>query len=238
MLDKQDVKGKSLKIAIDGPAGAGKSTVAREVARQLGIDYLDTGAMYRAVTLSLIRNRVNLKNPENIAAALPKIRLEIRTGEKSVIRILLNGEDVSEQLRTDAVNRKVSLVSAISSVRSRMVTLQQEIASQSRGIVMEGRDIASRVLPDAAYKFYLDADLAERARRRRDETCIAGREVTLEEVLAEMANRDRLDSERRDSPLAIAPDAHVIDTTNLSLEKVVQTVLQLVQETGHGTGEG
>lgn len=237
MLDKREAKNKSLNIAIDGPAGAGKSTVAREVARQMGIDYLDTGAMYRAVTFCLIQNRVDLGDQDAVDAVLHRIRLDLKTGAKE-IEVYLNGEDISAQLRTANVNKLVSQVSAISSVRHRMVALQQSIASRSRGIVIEGRDIASRVIPGARFKFYLDADLSERARRRWAELNAAGRKVSLKEVQAEIAERDRLDSERQDSPLAITPGAHVIDTTNLSFEEVVRAILKLVQETGREVGEG
>lgn len=236
-LDKPEETDKPLKIAIDGPAGAGKSTVAREVARRLGISYLDTGAMYRAVTLLLIRNGVDLGNDDAVEDSLRTARLDIRAGEEGT-RVYLEGEDVSTAIRSDAVNRMVSQASALSAVRRRMVALQKDIASRSGGIVIEGRDIASRVMPDAGLKFYLDADLSERAYRRWRELLDAGRETPLEDVRAEVANRDRIDSGRRDSPLTVVPGAHVIDTTALTFEEVVGKILQKVRETGQGAGEG
>lgn len=215
-----------LKIAIDGPAGAGKSTVAREVARRLGIRYLDTGAMYRAITLKVIREEIDLSDFENLENMLARTKVDI--GDNN--RVYLDNEDVTEEIRMKHVNEMVSPVSTISMVRKRLVKIQQDIAGKSKGIIMEGRDIASRVLPDADYKFYLDASIDERARRRRKEQMEKGITLGEEEVIAEINNRDSIDSGRGDSPLTIVPEAVVIDTTGMPFEAVVDKIVKTVNK--------
>lgn len=217
---------KSLKIAIDGPAGAGKSTVAREVAKRLKIKYLDTGAMYRAVTLKLIRENVDLDNLQ----AVNDILEEIIIGISDEQGIFLNGEDVTAEIRFPAVNKKVSPVSAISAVRRKLVEMQQAIAAESEGIIMDGRDIALKVMPDADFKFYLDASLAERARRRSKEQLEKGIAFDEGTIINEILARDKIDSGREDSPLTIVSDAIVIDTTHLSFSEVVEMVLETVKK--------
>lgn len=214
-----------VKIAIDGPAGAGKSTVAREVARRLGIKYLDTGAMYRAVALKLLREQVPLSDPEKVEEVLERTSLDVENGQ----RVFLDGEDVTAEIRQPHVNSHVSSVSTLPAVRRRMVQLQQAIASRSPGIIMDGRDIASTVMPNADFRFYLDASLEERARRRLKEQRERGLHLSLEEVAAEIKERDRIDSQRDDSPLVIAPGAVVIDTTALAFDQVVEAVLNVVR---------
>ncbi len=223
---------KKLRIAIDGPAGAGKSTVAREVARRLGITYLDTGAMYRAVTLKLIRNKTSLEDLEALEKVLDQTTIEL-TEENCVI---LDDEDVSSLIRQPPVNSYVSPVSAVPLIRRRLVGMQRVIADNTDGIIMEGRDIASIVMPDAEYKFYLDASLEERAGRRRKEQLEKGLSLEKDEVAAEIEKRDQIDSSRKDSPLSITPDAVVIDTTKLSFEQVVETILKVIKQ-GHGCRE-
>ena len=227
---------KNPKIAIDGPAGAGKSTVAREVASRLGIRYLDTGAMYRAITLKIIRENIALEDLAAIDALLDRTKLEL-TEER---RVIMDGEDVSYEIRQPHVNALVSPVSAIPLVRRRLVQMQKEIAAAGGGIIMEGRDITSIVMPDADYKFYLDASIEERAERRRKEQFEKGLALQADQVIAEIENRDKIDSSRADSPLCITPDATVIDTTAMTFEEVVQSVLRLVrQDSGPGgTGRG
>ncbi len=230
------ISNQRLAIAIDGPAGAGKSTVAREVARRLNLDYLDTGAMYRAVTLKLIRAGVDLDDLAKVDEILEQTRLELSSGKNGNL-IFLDGEDVTAEIRKPHVNQKVSAVSCISLIRSKMVAMQREIALHSRGIVMEGRDICSRVLPEAAYKFYLEAELAERARRRWKEQAACGMKISLGQVKDEIKKRDCIDSGRQDSPLAVTPGVTVIDTTELSLEEVVDSVLRRVTVGGTAVEE-
>ena len=215
---------RTLKIAIDGPAGAGKSTVAREIARRINLKYLDTGAMYRAITLKLYRARISLDDLEAIAELLKHTALDVTADQ----RVLLDGEDVTAEIRKPYVNNLVSPVSTIPLVRRKLVQMQQAIAARSRGIVMDGRDIGTRVLPDADLKVYLDATLAERARRRFKEQLERNIHLTFEEVEAELKERDRIDSERADSPLTVAADACVIDTTDLTFEEVVAKIMSLI----------
>jgi len=220
--DKMD----NLKIAIDGPAGSGKSTVAREVAKRLNIKYLDTGAMYRAVTLQVIRKNIDLDDLDALQEMLANTDITLGSGKE----VYLNGEDVTEAIRMPAVNELVSPVSAISIVRKRLVALQQSIAAETDGIIMEGRDIASRVLPDADYKIYLDASLEERSKRRYREQKVKGVTMTLQEVSTEIEKRDIIDSQRKDSPLLIVPDALVVDTTDLTIEAVVNLIVEIAQK--------
>ncbi len=212
------------KIAIDGPAGAGKSSVARKIAGMLELKYLDTGAMYRAITLKVIMNNLQLDDLELLNKVLSET--EINFGKDN--QIILDGKDVSAAIRQADVNKLVSPVSAISAVRRHLVSMQQDIASESNGIIMEGRDIASRVMPDADFKFYLDASIEERAKRRCKEQLEKGINLALDEVVKEIENRDKIDSQREDSPLTIVDDAIVIDTTGLSFEQVVDRVVGTV----------
>ncbi|MGM0688892.1 MAG: (d)CMP kinase [Bacillota bacterium] len=214
------------KIAIDGPAGAGKSTVAREVSTRLNIKYLDTGAMYRAITLKVVRNNIDLDNLELLAEVLEQTSIEIGEDKK----VFLDGEDVTEEIRQPHVNDMVSPVSCISIVRRLLVAMQQAIAAQANGIIMEGRDIASRVMPDADYKIYLDAALQERTRRRSKEQLEKGIELSEKEVASEIFNRDNIDSQRDDSPLTIVNDAIIIDTTGMTFEMVVDKIIEIVNE--------
>ena len=221
---------RKIKVAIDGPAGAGKSTVAREVARRLGCNYLDTGAMYRAVTLKLIRERVALDDLERIEAILAQTGLDLGNGQ----RVFLDGEDVTLEIRQPDVSKLVSPVAAIPAVRRRMVDLQREIASRSGSIVMDGRDIASRVMPDAEYSFYLDATPEERARRRHKELTEQGLALSIDEVTAGIEERDRIDSARTDSPLVITPGALVVDTTDFTFNEVVAFLLHVIRAENGG----
>lgn len=214
----------NLQVAIDGPAGAGKSTVARETARRLGIKYLDTGAMYRAVTLKIMRSGIALEDRARLQEMLENTAIILTDDGKT----LLDGEDVTTEIRSAGVNGMVSPVSAVSLVRRRLVEMQQELAATANGIIMEGRDIASKVMPDARFKFYLDASLEERARRRGLEQKEKGMARPDQEVVAEIKNRDTIDSGREDSPLEIVPGATVIDTTDLSFEAVVEKIVETI----------
>jgi CMP/dCMP kinase len=216
---------KILKIAIDGPAGAGKSTVARAVSGRLGLTYLDTGAMYRAITLKIAREKIDLADLGAIGDLLDRTTINLDHEN----RVFLDDEEVTEEIRLAQVNDLVSPVSCISSVRRRLVAMQQAIAGESRGIIMEGRDIASRVMPDADYKFYLDASVQERARRRTREQLAKGINLSEDEVAAEIRKRDNIDSQREDSPLTIVEDAVIIDTTGMTFDEVVELIVNTVK---------
>ncbi len=212
-------------IAIDGPAGAGKSTVARLVARFLGYTYLDTGAMYRALTLKALRLACDLSDPDRLSAlaAGTEINLTNPAGREHPA-VSLDGVDVTDQIRTPEVNRGVPKVAAVPGVRAAMIRRQRELAS-SGGVVMDGRDIGTNVLPGADRKFFLTASLEERARRRKLELEQNGYEVSEEEIRAEIARRDKADQERPVDPLVRAPDAILIDTTGQSIDQVVELIL-------------
>ncbi|MHC5065136.1 MAG: (d)CMP kinase [Planctomycetota bacterium] len=215
-------------VAIDGPSGAGKSTVARQLAEKLGFAYLDTGAMYRAVTWHLLENQfTDLADLEGLRALLADLRLQLEPDG----RVLLNGQDVTNHLRSREVESRVSGVSAIPLIRDRMRSMQREIAT-SGPVVAEGRDMSSVVFPGAKWKFYLDAEPEERARRRHQDFKGRGRKVSEEEVLDEIAVRDRLDSTRQDAPLTRAHSADYIDTTGLDIASVVDVLRERVVATG------
>jgi CMP/dCMP kinase len=208
-------------IAIDGPVGAGKSTAARALARVLGYTYLNTGAMYRAVAIAARDAGVTADAPgleARLAPLLAAIRIEF-SGE----RLLLGGRDVSAQASEPEIGDLASRLSALGAVRARMRELQRA-AGERGGVVMEGRDIGTVVFPDAEFKFYLDADVMERARRRHAELLKLGSALSLEEVAAQLRERDARDSGRELAPLRAAPDAVVIDSTGLSLERVVDAM--------------
>ena len=214
-------------VAIDGPSGAGKSTVARRLAERLAWTYLDTGAMYRAVTWCLLRRDV--ADLHDASAVEPHLRaLDLELDRHGHVRV--DGEDVSSHLRSHEVESRVSAVSALERVRSRMRALQREIADRSSGgLVAEGRDMGSVVFPAARWKFYLDADAAERAHRRCLDFRRQGREVEERDVLEEILVRDRLDSSRADAPLVRTPDATLVDTTGLDIDAVVERLADQVR---------
>jgi cytidylate kinase len=219
---------KKINIAIDGYSACGKSSTAKEVAKRLDYIYVDTGAMYRAVTLYFRKHLIDLDNLEGIENALPHIEIDFRkTGEK--YHTFLNGEDVEMEIREPLIAAVVSEVAAMSNVRRKLVQQQQKMAAQ-KGVVMEGRDIASVVIPDAELKFFMTADLDVRTYRRQQELIKdTGRTFPLEELKANLMHRDRIDSTRADSPLTQVPDAIVIDTTNLTLEDQINQIVDLAK---------
>jgi cytidylate kinase len=223
-------------IAIDGPSGAGKSTLGRRLARELGLLYIDTGAMYRAVALAAAAAGVSAADAEGVAevARRASIRLE---GEPDALRVLLDGRDVSEEIRGEAVGGDASLVSAVPAVRRELVRRQREMGERGGGVVLDGRDIGTVVFPSADVKFFLTAVPEARARRRLDEERAREASQSFEETLADINDRDRRDATREDSPLAIADDAVVIDTTELSVEEVFQRMLRAVRDRHPGGGE-
>lgn len=224
----------SLVIAIDGPAGTGKSSVARGLATALNAAYLDTGAMYRIVTLSVLRSGIDLDDPAAIAEAVGKVDMAVGhdPGED---RCYLAGKDVSAEIRGDAVTKAVSAVSAVPEVRLRLVELQRELASTSGNVVVEGRDIGTVVLPDADVKIFLTASAEERAKRRHGQNVAGGLPSDYEAVLADVKRRDHLDSTRAVSPLRAADDAIVVDTSTMNQSEVITHLTELVaQKVGVG----
>lgn len=215
-----------MQVAIDGPAGSGKSTVAKLVAERLGFLYIDTGAMYRALTLKAMREGLPLDDEDQIAELLERTRLELKSGSQT--RVFLDGEDVSEAIRLPDVNRGVSAVAALGKVRQGLVMLQQEMAKGH--VVMDGRDIGTVVLPQAEVKVFLTASLKERARRRALELQSRGIEVSQEEAEAQLALRDKLDESREIGPLKKADDAYLLDTTDLTIGQVVEEILSLCKK--------
>lgn len=217
-------------IALDGPAGSGKSTTARRVAQHLGYVYIDTGAMYRAITLAALRNRIPLDN-QVFTMLVESSHIELVPSEQGQ-RTLLNGEDVSEEIRSVQVTEAVSGVSSLSVVRTALVERQRELGAAG-GIVMDGRDIGTVVFPAAELKVFLVASLEERARRRLAELGDKAHGISLQEMCRQIQERDRQDSERELSPLRKADDAVEIDTSALSIDDQVQRILTLVKERIH-----
>ena len=213
-------------IAIDGPAGTGKSSVSRGLARELGARYLDTGSMYRIVTLALVRAGVELDDPDAIAAAAD---VPLAVGyDPDTEAAFLGGEDVSALIRRDEVTRAVSAVSAVPAVRTRLVGIQRELAAGPEAVVVEGRDIGTVVLPHADVKIFLTASAETRARRRNDQNIAAGLPDDYETVLADVRRRDHLDSSRAVSPLRAADDAVVVDTSEMNQTEVIAALRDLV----------
>ena len=218
-----------LVVAVDGPAGTGKSSVSRGLARSLGARYLDTGAMYRIVTLAVLRAGIDLDDVDAVGAAASAVDLAVGY-DPDEDRSYLAGEDVSTEIRGDEVTKAVSAVSAVPSVRARLVELQRELAAGQGSVVVEGRDIGTVVLPDADVKIFLTASAEERARRRNDQNIASGLGDDYEAVLADVKRRDHLDSTRKVSPLRAAEDASVVDTSDMTEPQVVAHLLELVKQ--------
>lgn len=220
-------KAKSEAIAIDGPAGSGKSTVAKLISKELGYMYVDTGAMYRTVGLYCINNNIDLDNNEDIIEALPLIDIDIEF-ESGVQQIFLNNSNVTEEIRTQPVADAASKVAAIAEVRELLVKLQRKIASNNN-VVMDGRDIGTNVLTNARVKIYLDADVEERAKRRCNE--LSEKEISFDynNIIKEIIWRDDYDKNRKANPLKVAEDAVVIDTTGLSIEQVKNKIMEIAK---------
>jgi CMP/dCMP kinase len=216
---------KRIIVAIDGPAGAGKSTIARRVAGRLGFVYINTGAMYRAVALWALRNRTDLNDMYRLQKLAEEAKIEFAAGDG---RVLLNGEDVSASIYSAEVTAAASRVSAVPGVRRALIPLQRSIAATT-SVVMEGRDIGSVIFPEAQIKIFLDAKPEERARRRALELQDRGEQTGVGRVEAALRERDRRDRERPEAPLVQAPDAVLLDTTALSPEQVEEQILHLVR---------
>ena len=221
---------KTYNIAIDGPAGAGKSTIARLAAGQLGFIYVDTGAMYRAMALYFLRRGANLADEEAVGSACKDIHVEIRyeAGEQQV---LLNGENVTGQIRTDQVGNAASAISKYPAVRAALLELQRSLA-RTNSVIMDGRDIGTLVLPDADLKIYLTASTAVRAMRRYKEFLEKGVDCTLESVEQDVIRRDEQDMNRATAPLKQAEDAVYLDASDMNISQVVEKILSLARERG------
>ncbi len=219
---------RKLIVAIDGPAGAGKSTVAKRVAKEMGYTYMDTGAMYRAFAWRVMKEGLDLENEEELRKALRDTRIELAERDGRA-QVLLNETDVSEWIRTPELSQMASRVSTSKIVRERMVELQREMGSKG-GVVAEGRDIGTVVFPNAEVKIYLDASAQERARRRFEELRTGGSRVDMAETREEMEERDRRDRERDVAPLRPAEDAVVIDSTAVDVDSVVGRIMEEIKK--------
>ena len=217
-----------MQVAIDGPASSGKSTISKLIAKENHFVYLDTGAMYRVVTLAVLKNQISLDDHRAIEQLVQTIEIgfSMQDGKQSVF---MNGEDVTDEIRSVEVTRNVSAVSALKEVRTRLVHLQQEIA-ENHSIIMDGRDIGTVVLPQAEIKIFLVASVEERAKRRFIENQEKGIEMSYEELVEDIRRRDHIDSTRKESPLKKAEDAIEIDTTTMTIDDVVKTVTALIQK--------
>jgi len=219
-----NMENRRLVIAVDGPAGAGKSTIAKKVAQKLNIEYIDTGAMYRALTLKVIRSNVEIDNVEEILKIMESTSIEFIDNH-----IYLDGTRVDEEIRENIINTKVSFIAKIKEVRQMMIKLQRKMAEYTN-VIMDGRDIGTVVLPNANYKFFITASVEERAKRRYKELIEKNNEnITYEKVLEEIKERDKIDSTRKIAPLKKSPDAYEIDTTNKTIEECVDEIINIIE---------
>ena len=210
-------------IAIDGPAGAGKSTVAKILAKELGFLYIDTGAMYRALTLKAIENKIDINDFPRLIEMAAKTSIDLKNNPDGSLQVFLDGRDVSRQIREPRITKWVSEIARIKEVREVMLGIQRRLGQQGDS-VLDGRDIGTVVFPDADKKFYIDADFRERVKRRYQELKGTGQEVTLEDIELDLRNRDTIDSTRECAPLKKAEDAICIDTTKMSIEEVAEEI--------------
>lgn len=219
---------KHFAVAVDGPAGSGKSTVAKEIARDLHILYIDTGAMYRTVAYYCIEKGIDIQNEDAVASSLEKMYMEI-TAVDGIQHIFLDGEDVADKIRTQEIGQGASKVATYAKVRQKLVEMQRNLA-EIHSVVMDGRDIGTNVLPHAEVKIYLDAGVEERAKRRKGELEEQGKKVDLETVKAEIAQRDYQDMNRKLNPLRCAEDALRLDSTGMSIVQVKEQILSYIAE--------
>ncbi|MBQ1211629.1 MAG: (d)CMP kinase [Clostridia bacterium] len=222
------MENKWIAIAIDGPSGAGKSTIAKLLAKELAYVYVDTGAMYRTVGYAALSAGIDPTDAESVVAMLPSIRVDLAY-DNGVQKVLLNGDDVSDRIRTPEASMAASAVSALPPVRQFLFHLQQDMAA-THNVIMDGRDIGTVVLPHAQVKIFLSASAEDRARRRYDELVAKGMDVAFEDVLADMKQRDYNDSHRAAAPLKAADDAVMVDTTGNTLEQSVELMKNLIKE--------
>lgn len=215
-------------VAVDGPSGAGKSTLSKAVARELGIVYVDTGAIYRTIGYYIFREGIDPKDAGAVVAALPLIHVDMCYSEDGLQHMLLNGEDVTEQIRLPEISMYASAVSAIPPVRDYLLEMQRDMARRS-SVIMDGRDIGTVVLPDAQVKIFLTADVEVRARRRTSELELRGTPKPFEQVLEEMKQRDWADSHRDAAPLQEAEDAIRVDTTDMDFQQSKEAIMQVIR---------
>ncbi|MDD3375638.1 MAG: (d)CMP kinase [Candidatus Omnitrophica bacterium] len=218
-------------VTIDGPAGAGKSTIAKEVSKKLGFTYLDTGAMYRSLTLSALNQGINLEDEDALVALAKQTHIDLCTDENHKLQVLLDGKDVTEDIRSSKVTNNTFHIASVGGVREIMVNRQREIGAASN-VVAEGRDIGTVVFPNAKKKFYLDANFQERAQRRIKELREKGKQVEADEIQKDLQQRDTKDFTRKVGPLKKAEDAIVIDSTHMSIEQVVQKIIEVIRQDG------
>lgn len=214
-------------VAIDGPAGTGKGTVTKIISKDMGLVNIDTGAMYRCVTLAALRNNIEPVNSDELAKVLENIDIQLKKNGE-IQEVWLNGENVSDKIRTPEIDSWVAKFAALKIVRDKMTPLQRKMG-ENDNIIMEGRDIGTAVFPDADVKIYLDASVEERARRRYKQDLEKGMEVTYEEVLESIKQRHKLETEREIAPLVQADDAVLVDSTNLSIEEVVAEIEKIIK---------
>lgn len=213
----------NITIAIDGPAGAGKSTVAKKVANKLSIEYIDTGSMYRALTYKVLKNGLNPKSKEDVISLIENTSIDFKNNH-----IFLDGINVDKEIRDNIINNNVSYIAIIKEVREAMVKLQQNMA-KTKSVIMDGRDIGTVVLPDASYKFFITASVEERANRRFKELKEKGElSITLDQIKKEILERDKIDSTRKISPLIQGKDSIVIDTTYKTIEECVEEIISII----------
>lgn len=215
---------KIIRVAIDGPSGAGKSTIAKAVAKKLGIDYIDTGAMYRAVGYKTIVCGIDPQDQQALKTMLDETSIDFSGGN-----IILDGAIINDQIRTPQIAKKASECSALADVREKLVQLQRQMG-QKKSVIMDGRDIGSNVLTDAEYKFFMTASAEERAKRRYDELAEKGQDITYEQVLEDIQKRDHSDMTRELNPLCKADDALEVDTTGMSIEDVTNYILKEIEK--------
>lgn len=216
-------------IAIDGPSGAGKSTLGRMLARELHLLYIDTGAMYRAAALAVIEAGVSTTDEQAVADVVARADINLE-GDPDSSQVMLDGRDVSEEIRTEEVSHSSSVISMIPEVRHALVNRQRELGQRAGGVVLDGRDIGTVVFPQADIKFFLTAAPEQRAARRYEEERVKERNATFEATLADINTRDRRDSTRDDSPLRAADDAIVVDSTKLSIDKVFERMMEVIRD--------
>lgn len=216
-------------VAIDGPAGSGKGTVTKEIAKRMGLINLDTGATYRCVALASLKHGIKLEEEDKIVSLIDDLDIEFKYDKDDFIRVYLNGEEVTSEIRSFEVNQIVSPISSIVRVRLKMVDLQRKMA-EGKDVIMEGRDIGTYVFPNADVKIYLDADVEERAKRRFNENQEKGIDVSFEDVLENIKKRDENDKHKEIGSLKIAEDAVIVDSTKLSIEEMADAVEKIILE--------